>query len=58
MTRAGMIRTDQKPPGPLFKGEVRLDEGREDRLLAGTMIMADFSLLLQRSQQAKIKCSP
>jgi hypothetical protein len=36
-----MIRTDQKPPEPLFKGEVRLDEGREDRLLAETMIMAE-----------------
>jgi hypothetical protein len=40
MTRARMIRINQKPPGPLFKGEVRLDGGREDRLLAETMIMA------------------
>jgi len=37
-----MIRTDQKPPGPFFKGEVRLDEKKEDRLLAETMIMAPF----------------
>jgi hypothetical protein len=40
MTRAGMIRTDQNPPNPLFKGEGRLDGGREDRLLTETMIMA------------------
>jgi hypothetical protein len=36
-----MIRTDQKTPNPLFKGEVRLDGGREDRLLAKTMIIHD-----------------
>jgi hypothetical protein len=35
-----MIRTD--PPNPLFKGEIRLDEGREDRLLAETMIKAGY----------------
>ena len=41
MTRAGMIRTDQKPPNPLFKGEVRLDGGREDRLPAETTNKAE-----------------
>jgi hypothetical protein len=43
MTRAGMIRTDQNPPNPLFKGEVRLDGGREDRLPAETTNKAEDS---------------
>jgi hypothetical protein len=43
MTRAELIKTDQKPPNPLFKGEGRLDGGREDRLLAETMTMAEDS---------------
>ena len=29
---------------PLFKGEVRLDEGRADRLLAETMVKAQMQL--------------
>ena len=38
-------KTGQKPPSPLFKGEVRLDEKKEnkERQVAETMLKAEYS---------------
>ena len=41
-------KTGQKPPSPLFKGEVRLDEKKEnkERQVAETMLKAALNIVL------------